>query len=353
MSSRTAAELAAARHELAQLHLALHSRDSTGQHRTLTEAGKKWAETASHDMARRVQAQAQGGSASRLMSLAAELESARRELLALSSIVTPDTPLFHAASSSDWQSAGQISVAAVTSAQRASFTPVRAREYRTSAEVHRRADRASALAEARDELARLQGLLAAAEHPRPSHRPQESLAQLRAEREYLEGLDRGPTSYKLPPGDAELAVQILRFYDYTSAALEPQILDYYAAGGREWKTRVPTPLSSPKVQRQASELSVLRQQLAEIQQQQQQQEVLDRSRFNHHQQFSMVSPSTPGMLGLSTTGFDYISFGDGSSALMTPSPFGSSFEHSATTARSLQLQRELAAARAELDVLRQ
>ena len=82
-------------------------------------------------------------------------------------------------------------------------------------------------------------MLGASKHPKPPTRhPRESLAQLRAELEYLEGLDRKPTSYRLPPGDAELSLQILRFYDYTSAALEPQVLDFYvSAGGSKRRMR--------------------------------------------------------------------------------------------------------------------
>jgi hypothetical protein len=238
----------------------------------------------------------------------------------------------HAASSSNRAPAGQVSIDAVTSAQRASLAPGQIR------------DRASTLAEARDELARLQGMLGASKHPKPPTRhPRESLAQLRAELEYLEGLDRKPTSYRLPPGDAELSLQILRFYDYTSAALEPQVLDFYvSAGGSKWRMRAATPPPSPKIKQRASELSVLRQQLAEIRQQQ----------FSYNQQELMRSPSTPAALGISASGMDYISFGNGSSALKTPAPLGKSSALSPpSNQRTLELQRQLAAARAELEFL--
>eukprot|EP01043_Picozoa_sp_COSAG02_P093187 COSAG02_NODE_29726_length_564_cov_0.881720_1_plen_133_part_01 len=133
MGRGTAAELAAARAELALLlEAGADSRAAAGAHptqscewqppvsstyRMLTDAGKGWAEAAGHDMKQRAQ-RGSGGSANRTASLAAELERARRELAALGSIVPPHTMPMHTVSSSDRGPAGQISIDAVTSAQR-------------------------------------------------------------------------------------------------------------------------------------------------------------------------------------------------------------------------------------------
>lgn len=349
-----ATQLAAARLELVQLQ----------QQGRLTEAGERWAAAAARDMERRARLKKRGGGTgggtSRTVALAAELEAAHRELAALQRMTAPQTAAVYMASASDGPPTGQISVSAVTSAQRASATPSRAREYEPPTELAHHSDRASALAEAREELARLQSMAVASEQPKASQHPRESLAQLRAELEYLEGLGRKPTSYKLPPGDAELSVQMLRFYDYTSAALEPQVLDFYhGVDGGKWRALVPKPPPSPSMQQKVSELSLLRQQLVEMQknqreqiQEEEQQPLSGRLHFSRHQQSLLTSPSTPTALGKSATGLDYISFGDGATALKTPSAFGGLPAPPSTThQRTLQLQRELAAAKAELETL--
>ena len=361
--SSTAAALAAAQRELAQLQQELQRSSSAQTALGLTQSpeGQRWAAAASQDMARRAAASPSGGGgarASRHAALSAELEAARRELTDLSAVVQPGA--------GGWQPATQIPASEVRSAQRVSFTPGRTLEYEPSSSLHRHNDRSQALADARAELARLQGMAAAAApppRPPPAKPERESLAALRAELEYLEGLSRRPTSYTLPPGDAELLLQILRFYDYTSGASEPQMFDFYDRSAT-WKPRLFTPPPSPGVRQKASELSVLRQQLAELQQP---------HAFSQHQHddlTAMRSPSTPAAYGESPSaiGLDYtaVSFGYGSSALKTPAPplpTGLLHDGGGVAAtqpvsggggggrRTSMLEQELAAAKAELAAL--
>ena len=223
------------------------------------------------------------------------------------------------------------------------------------------ATRQAALAEARAELADL--LTPSRRRPSPP-KQRESLSTLRAELAYLESLGRKPNVYGLPPGDAERDVQLQGVYAYTAAAFEPRIADFYVApsGPARAHTKALTPPASSRVAVKASELSVLREQLAELEVQRLPEAepsaawqsphlhaaAAATGRDAYSSRSSQVWAGTPG-----AEMYSNISFGDGASALHTP-PVTAAWSDRARTPDSLKsraLAEELAAARAELTVL--
>ena len=186
--------------------------------------------------------------------------------------------------------------------------------------------RADALAEARAELASLREAEAVASS---AHKKAQDLATLKAELSYLQSLSSKPKSYLIPPDDEERPLQVLGFYSYTSQAYEPRVVDYY--GGPTGGAPNLSPYgASPRVAQQATELASLRQELAELQRH------MTPSNLRRLAAEEFRAMSTPGA-------------SPGASGW--PGTEASGWPATATP-RALQLADQLAAAKAELSLMR-
>ena len=184
--------------------------------------------------------------------------------------------------------------------------------------------RADALAEARAELASLREAEAVASS---AHKKAQDLATLKAELSYLQSLSSKPKSYLIPPDDEERPLQVLGFYSYTSQAYEPRVVDYY--GGPTGGAPDLSPHgygASPRVAQQAAELASLRQELADLQRQATPGQLRQMAAEEYRQM------STPGASPLGWAGSEASGLG--------------------ATPRALQLADQLAAAKAELSLMR-
>ena len=163
-------------------------------------------------------------------------------------------------------------------------------------------------------------------------------------------------------------MQLQGFYAYTSAAFEPRIADFYAdpSGPARALTQALTPTTSPRVAVKASELSVLREQLAELKAQRQAETEPSAGRqspYTHAaatvtdldmsiSRSDQVWAGTPGAESFGYgAGYSNISFGDGASALDTPVLASWKNRANPDSSKTRALEEQLAAARAELSAM--